>query len=224
MTDTLYQKYLNIQKFIIEYRKYDILDKFLDKDAFAKAILREHYVKCRCRDPRKQKNIDILLLKADNKYMKSTINFKKLISNLEKESQNIIIISKDPFSVYIKKLLQKLPNTINITNYQHKHFSVEIPKGPLCSKHTILTQSEVQQICSNELMIHPLGLPSILVSDPQCIWIGAEIGQVIRIESLSEITGKAIRYRMVVPSVDTTEQAEETTETVAPVDAEDIDI
>lgn len=215
MTDILYQKYLNIQKFITEYRKYTV-DGFLDQEKFNKQILTEHYVKCDCIDPKTQTKVYIFLFKKDSKYLKSTPNFKKLMMSLGKDEANVIIISKEPLSIYINKILPSLVN-LTIENYLHRHFVIEIPKGPLCSKHTILTKSEVQQLCLNELMIHPLGLPSILVTDPQCIWIGAKVGQVIKIEANSEITGKVIRYRLVVPTVDIADagESEEAVETVA---------
>ena len=81
----------------------------------------------------------------------------------------------------------------------HKIFAIEISKGPMCSKHTILSNNEVRTLCSRDLIIHPLSLPSISINDPQNIWIGGELGQVIKIESISEITGKTIRYRIVSP-------------------------
>ena len=76
---------------------------------------------------------------------------------------------------------------------------MEISEGPLCSKHTILSNAEVRSLCSRDLIIHPLSLPSISFTDPQNIWIGGELGQVIKIESISEITGKTIRYRLISP-------------------------
>jgi DNA-directed RNA polymerase subunit H (RpoH/RPB5) len=81
----------------------------------------------------------------------------------------------------------------------HKYFSIEISKGPLCSKHVILSNNEVKDLCSRELIIHPLSLPSISINDPQNIWIGGELGEVIKILSISEITGETIRYRIVSP-------------------------
>jgi DNA-directed RNA polymerase subunit H (RpoH/RPB5) len=219
MSDALYQIYLNIQKFITQYRKYDILDGNLANQVeFNKIILDEHYIKCNCLDPQTQKKVYVILLKRDSKYIKSTANFKKLMVGLGKEESDVIVISKEPLSIYVKKLLPKLSNLV-IYNYLHRHFAIEIPKGPLCSKHTILTQSEIEHLCSKELMIHPLGLPSILVTDPQCIWIGAKVGQVVKIEAFSEITGKTIRYRIVVPSVDIYDQAD-TSEAVEYVNIE----
>ena len=115
------------------------------------------------------------------------------------EPTDVIIISKTELSVYINKALSKY-NHIRIYNYMHKYFSIELAVGPLCSKHTILSNNEVKLLCSRDLIIHPLSLPSISINDPQNIWIGGELGQIVKIESISEITGKTIRYRIVSPN------------------------
>jgi DNA-directed RNA polymerase subunit H (RpoH/RPB5) len=205
MADILYQKYLNIQKFILDYRKYQVVGgKFLDQNTFNKSMLNDHYVKIECTNTEDKIKVYIILLKNDSKYLKSTPIFKKLMMSLGKNSAEVIIISKELLSIYIKKIIPKLKH-LTIQNYLHRHFSIEIPKGPLCSKHRILTSDEVSHLCSNDLMIHPLGLPTILINDPQCIWLGAKIGDTIEIESLSEISGKAVRYRIVRPAAEINE-------------------
>ncbi len=42
-------------------------------------------------------------------------------------------------------------------------------------------------------------LPKIFDEDSQCIWIGAESGDVVEIKMLSDIAGETIQYRVVVP-------------------------
>ena len=112
---------------------------------------------------------------------------------------DVIIISKNEVSVYIKKAFDLYRKTLTIYNYLHKIFAIELSKGPLCSPHKILSNNKVRILCSRDLMVHPLSLPSISVNDPQNIWIGGELGQVVEINSVSEITGKTDRYRIVSP-------------------------
>ena len=140
------------------------------------------------------------LMKSDSKYVKSTPNFKKLMDSLGNSVAEVFIITKVPLSIYINKVLHSF-GTLRISNYLHRHFSIEITRGPLCSKHTILSNEEVIKTCFQDLMIHPLSIPPIFISDPICLWIGAEIGQVVKIESYSENSGLAIRYRIVSPKV-----------------------
>ena len=185
------------------------------------------------------------MFKDSTKYTKTTPQFKRLMDKLPEDPADVIILSKELLSIYINKALIKY-NHLRFFNYLHKFFAIELAKGPLCSKHTILTNSEVRNLCSRELLIHPLSLPSISINDPQNIWMGGELGQIMKIESISEITGKTIRYRIISPDagkvsniqnagphthpteskIDDVEKLEETNDKVEPADkpSEYIDI
>jgi len=198
--EVLYEKYENIQKFITQYRKYNLVDdKFYDFKTFKKTIQIEQYIQHKCTNPKNNKTIYIYMFIKNSKYVKTTAQFKRLMDRLpENEPADVIIISKDELSIHINKALLKY-EYLRIFNYVHKYFSIELAKGPFCSKHTILTNNEVRTLCSRDLIIHPLGLPAVSINDPQNIWVGGELGDVIRIDSISEITGKTIRYRIVSP-------------------------
>ena len=196
--EILFNKYKNIQKFILEYRKYETNDTFHDFPSFKKIVQVEQFIKHTCNDVKNGRLVYIFIFIDNSKYIKTTNHFKRLIDKLPEEPADLILISKDELSIYITKALSKYPH-LRIFNYMHKIFVIEISKGPMCSKHTILSNNEVRTLCSRDLIIHPLSLPSISINDPQNIWIGGELGQVIKIESISEITGKTIRYRIVSP-------------------------
>lgn len=196
--DVLYEKYENIQKFIINYRKYNLVDQFIDFNTFKKSMQVDQYIKHTCIDEKRGFNVFILIFHEHSKYIKTTSQFKRLLDKLPNNPADLIIITKNDLSIYINKSFIKYPH-LTVYNYLHKYFAIELEKGPLCSKHTILTNNEVKNLCANELMIHPLSLPSIPINDPQNIWIGGTLGQVIKITSISEITGLTIRYRIVSP-------------------------
>jgi DNA-directed RNA polymerase subunit H (RpoH/RPB5) len=200
MAGSLHRKYLNIQIFIEQYRKFICPEPFLDRKQFKKNMQLEQYVKINCRNPKTGRPVYIYLMHSDSKYVNSTPNFKKLMDALGDNVADVIVITKAPLSIYINKVLHTFA-TLKIINYLHRHFSIEITKGPLCSTHTILSNEEVIKTCFQDLMIHPLSIPPIFITDPICLWIGAEIGQVVKIESYSENSGLAIRYRIVSPKV-----------------------
>jgi DNA-directed RNA polymerase subunit H (RpoH/RPB5) len=196
--EQLYEKYLNIQKFITEYRLYTLIDPFLDYNVFKKTIQIDQYIKHKCINKKKERPVYIYLFTSISKYIKTTPQFKRLMDKTSDEPADVIIISKSELSIYINKALIKYPH-LNVHNYLHKYFAIELSTGPLCSQHKVLSNSYVRTLCSRDLIIHPLSLPSIAINDPQNIWIGGELGQVIQINSISEITGKTIRYRIVAP-------------------------
>jgi DNA-directed RNA polymerase subunit H (RpoH/RPB5) len=196
--DQLYEKYLNIQKFITEYRKYTTKIKFSDFATFKKTMQMDQYILHKCVDTTLERDVFIYLFTGNSRFIKTTPQFKRIMDKTSDDPADVIIITKEPLSIYINKALVKYPH-LNVFNYLHVHFNIELSKGPLCSKHTILSTNEVRTLCSQDLVIHPLSLPSISINDPQNIWIGGKLGQVIKIESISEITGKSIRYRIVAP-------------------------
>jgi len=197
--EILYEKYQNIQKCITSYRKYIVKDSFHDFNTFKKMMQVDQYVHHKCENPVNNKTVYVYLFKDQSVYTKTTSQFKRLMDKISKDVADVIIISKNELSVYIKKSFDLYRETLTIYNYLHKIFAIELSKGPLCSPHRILSNSEVRTLCSKDLMVHPLSLPSISVNDAHNIWIGGTLGQVVEIESVSEITGKTNRYRIVSP-------------------------
>jgi DNA-directed RNA polymerase subunit H (RpoH/RPB5) len=196
--DNFFSIYKNIQLFITKYRKYEIIDKFYNFEDFKKKIQTDAYIIHTCIDPINQKKVYIYLLNGNNPYTKSTSKFKRLFNAIENDVVNVILITKQDISIYINKSINTYIN-LNVSRYLHKHFLLEMSKGPLCSKHSILSKKEVSRLCTQDLILHPLSLPSISILDPQNIWIGGELGQIVKIESYSEMVGTAIRYRIVSP-------------------------
>ena len=199
--ESLFEKYQNIQLFLEKYRGYTIVENspnFYNYDDFKNKMQISGYISHQLENKTvDNKLLDIYLLKHDSKYVKATVNFKKILDKYKQEDTNIIVFTKEPLSVHIKKAIKKYP-MLHVQNYLYKHFSIEINKGPLCSKHSILSPEEARRVCF-ELMTHGHKLPSISVDDPQNIWIGGNIDDIIKIESVSEITGTRILYRLVTP-------------------------
>lgn len=197
--EQLYEKYLNIQLFATKYRNYELIDEsFENYENFKNKMQIFEYVLHKFKNPKNPtRNIDLYLFKHDSKYISQTIMFKKILDRYNTE-QTIIMITKEELNVYRKKSIKQYKN-LSIKNYLHRHFIIEINKGPLCSKHTILTSEETRAVCY-DIMSHGHKLAAIFESDPQNIWIGGEVNDLIKIESFSEITGKSIRYRIVTPS------------------------
>ena len=197
--EQLYEKYTNIQLFATspKYRGYKLLDKeFYNYEEFKSKMQIISYIQHKFHDQRHQTDIDIYLFKHDSKYITSTTDFKKILDKYT--SASIIMITKEELNIYRRKSINQYPN-LNIKNYLHKHFIMEMNKGPLCSKHTVLSPEEVRRVCYS-LKVHAHKLPAISAADPQNIWIGGEINDLIKIEAYSEITGHSIHYRIVTPA------------------------
>jgi len=74
----------------------------------------------------------------------------------------------------------------------------DILSHELVPKFSILSKEEVEPL-RHSYGIRKENLPWIRRSDPVCKAIGAKPGNVLRIERDSEVAGKAVVYRYVVP-------------------------
>lgn len=137
------------------------------------------------------------------KHFTNTSNDQSInkIMMYEKNHIETMFITKKELSTYFIRNIQTENKKINLIvhNYLHKRFLLEITNGPLCGKHTVLTKQEARELCAEHLMTSKFKLPFILITDPQIIWCGAKIGDIVKIEINSELAGRSIRYRLVVP-------------------------
>jgi DNA-directed RNA polymerase subunit H (RpoH/RPB5) len=194
--EALYIKYANLQKFLATYRRYTVHEPFLKKAEFGEAIQSLSYVKHTATAPDGVPYI-VLLFRDESKYIKSSKVLRSFLQNIKVGPKHeIIVIVSKPLSAHIRNnVLAKSKTQIHV--YLHRLFIIELPKGPLCSPHTILTPAERDYLCNHDIWHHPEYLPIMSTDDPQAIWLGAKPGDVIKIESFSDITGRSIRYRYV---------------------------
>jgi DNA-directed RNA polymerase subunit H len=77
-------------------------------------------------------------------------------------------------------------------------FSLDVPRCQGVCPHEVVPAAEALKILAAE-RLGPRSLPQIKASDPVAVWIGAAPGQVVRVRPVSETTGEAVQYRLVVP-------------------------
>ena len=192
MTEVAFNRYNNILIFAQEWRKYKLQEKPLSVTSFRNNIQTDTFVLIKCIDT-KERNILIYLLDENSKYT-SVQELKKILNKIS-DFSIIILVSHN---TYNKKIFNQFPK-LNIYSYHYSTFDLVIPKGPLCCPHRILSREEVLKLCNHELQCTLNNLPKIFDDDKQCIWIGAESGDVIEIIMPSDISGETIQYRVTVP-------------------------
>lgn len=197
MVETQYKQYLNLLTFATEWRKYKLNIKPLNETEFRNEMQTEQYVRIDCLDPKRKKEVIIYLFDKNSKYIISSQDLKKLLKK-NKNPCNIILVTYKPLNTYCRKAIVSFKH-LSIVSYRHEIFDLVIPNGPLCYPHRIMSREEVLHLCNHELCCYLINLPKIFEEDPQCIWIGATIGDVVEIKMLSDISGEAIQYRVVVP-------------------------
>jgi len=149
-------------------------------------------------DVNDKRRILVYILSQGSKYSTRSVEFKKLLTKLPKNPNKnieVIIIVDNELTSNMKTIIKMHDeHSIEVINYNR--LKINITKSSLCYPHRILSEEEVKMVL-DDLSTVKAGLPKILMSDPQCIWLGAKPGDVIEIQRCSEATGTSIAYRAV---------------------------
>jgi DNA-directed RNA polymerase subunit H (RpoH/RPB5) len=197
MSESQFNQYNNVVTFATEWRKYKLKLKPLDSSAFRSEMQTTQYVRIECLDVKKKREVLIYLFDQNSKYVNKSQELKKILTKI-KNSCYVILITYAPLSSFIKKVINRQTH-LKVVTYRHEIFDLIVPNGPLCYPHRIMSREEVLHLCNNELNCYLTNLPKIFEEDPQCIWIGATVGDVVEIKMLSDISGETYQYRVVVP-------------------------
>jgi DNA-directed RNA polymerase subunit H len=76
---------------------------------------------------------------------------------------------------------------------------VDIMQHKFVPKHSILSEEEAKKVLKH-YNIKPMQLPKILVSDPCAQIIGAQVGNILKIERKSPTAEVSYAYRVVINS------------------------
>jgi DNA-directed RNA polymerase subunit H (RpoH/RPB5) len=196
MSDAQYVQYTNLHIFAKKWRGYKQVSTSMNKDEFRKDMQFNQYVKLDYTHPLNGRLIHIYLLAKNSKYSNSSQDLKILLAKV-RDPSDVILVVESEFNIYSKRKIA-LYKHLRVKTYLHDNFKLIIPNGPLCYPHRILSTEEVNQLLNNDLCCSLINLPKILLEDVQCIWIGAEVGDVIEINMMSDISGNSIVYKVVV--------------------------
>jgi DNA-directed RNA polymerase I, II, and III subunit RPABC1 len=158
----------------------------------------------------KNNNTRVLVkYRLDDKF-KNTGKLKKLVNNIYEyhklnENDTVIILVVNAILVKVNKLDNpafSFSEEFRIQNKFVQVFGLEnllinISKHSFVPKHIILTDDEVKDVC-DKYNIVPSNLHKILIQDPMARFIGLRPGQVVKINTISPITGITPSYRICV--------------------------
>lgn len=197
MSEAQYIQYQNLHIFAEKWRKYVHTGTMYTKKEFTTIMQSEENVLLKYVNTASSKQVLIFLLSVNSKYNNNSQNLRGLLARI-KEPTDVIIVSSEIFKTYSIRTISTF-ESLRVKTYLHENFDLIVPRGPLCYPHRILSFEETNHLLNKELCRRLIHLPKIYSEDVQCIWIGAEVGDVIEITQLSDITGKSIQYRVVIP-------------------------
>lgn len=114
-------------------------------------------------------------------------------------ARSVMLVSENKFKHFlvgeISSYRQSMPH-LHIEEARWDAFLFEIPKHNANCPHEIIEPAELEEYLTRT-HTDPV-FKKIRVTDPQAIWIGARVGDVIKIDMTSFSAGVAIDYRVVV--------------------------
>lgn len=154
----------------------------------------------------------IFILNINSSYAQSSQNFMKGLNRIpdfdnKERPQNldIIIISHNELNIHLTKKLElsifegsSEAGYIHIHPYKYLYFSSERPLHYLSMPQRILSKKEADTVLE-QLYTTKKNLPKIRKTDVIAVWLGAEIGNIIEVKMLSEISGIETKYLLVRP-------------------------
>lgn len=209
--------YQNVAAFY-KYRNLVSLDEELSQSEFAKKIQKDKYVLLSAVSTEHTNDIQTITKYMENYNEKSSIkdirvfnilliypgtdceskraNMMKFVNHVRYPKADIMIITSTKISNSVIKGLNALSHS-----KEHKHHTFcaftynlltsIIPEYELAPQYEILNEAESSKFDSDTL-------PKVFETDPQMVWIGATVGQIIKFTYLSETTIYVIGYCVVV--------------------------
>ncbi len=208
----LYSIYKNIHSFY-EYRNMHAMDPIMEQDKFIKDIQKNKCIimtsvpnvdKQKLDNAENMKVLVILLVYPGTECENKKANMTKLISKITSAFADVIIITPVKISAGVSKGLK----TMNVNtkkayrsyrSFTYTLFNSVLPEHDLVPKYEILNDEQIDVL--KEWNIDPDTLPKIFENDPQMVWAGAQVGDVVKFTYLSENTIEAIGYCKVIQNI-----------------------
>lgn len=183
------------------YRKIDISKSpVLTKDELIKNMQFDNYVKLTGVHEETKNKIVIAILgrneKGTNEIISITEKFRLFINSIKEQEAEILIIAPAHFQTHVLNFIFESKLDKRIHRYLYDHFKIVIPLAPGSSRHTILSAEESRA----EIELHSLNqkeMKPIFMTDPQIIWLGAQPGDIVRIERYNQSSGIGTDVRRV---------------------------
>ena len=124
----------------------------------------------------------------------------KMLNRINYEAVDVLIITSIKVSTGISKSLYSMSTKKrSFRSFTYTLFNSILPEHELVPKYEILSKSQITQL--KDCLINPDMLPSVFENDPQMIWLGARVGDIVKFVYPSEITIESIGYCKIVPNM-----------------------
>ncbi len=202
----LYNIYRNIHAFY-DYRKLSSLVPVMKQDEFIKSIQLNKYVILPSvpKDNKDARVLVLLLIYPGTECENKRANMKKFVDKIDYPFAEVMTITKVKVSAGVMGGLKlwelDTPKAYrSFKSFTYPLFNCIIPEYNQAPKYSILTDEDVDML-DKQAMMNKENLPKIFEHDPQMVWLGARVGNVVRIIRLSDNIMEDPYYRLVIPSL-----------------------
>ena len=171
-----------------------------EKSDFIKTLQFYDYVKIKAvrSGEKKKKETMYVFLVSDMSLVSRSVDFKKMLNVISEKETHLVIVSKKGIKTPVKKFLSKYTSKkLYVKDLLYENFKIDIRKNIMVPKHILCTPSETKAILHHEKLTSTSQLPKIRISDPQVLWVGGAVGDVIKIVRYGK-RGEVPYYRVVV--------------------------
>ena len=135
---------------------------------------------------------------GDGKFGSKSAEFKKILNVIREKKVHLITISRGGIKTTVKKFLLKYSKKkLIFKDLCFNNFKIDPRKNVMVPKHTLCTKEEMKRVMHDNRITDSAQFPRIHRSDPQVLWTGGEVGELIKIERPS-VTGIVLYYRIIV--------------------------
>lgn len=186
-------EYLNI----IKFQPLDDEEgkKRKDKGDFIKTLQFYSYVKIKAVNA--AGDIMYVFLLSDNSFVTKSMEFKKLLNTIPERVVQLVIISSEGIKTPVKKFLTKYDKKkLSIKDLRYDHFKIDPRKNSLVPLHRLCTDDETRKVMQDNKVDNLSMFPIIRKSDPQVLWSGGNVGQLVKIIRHT-VVGEVLYYRVI---------------------------
>ncbi len=217
----LYMIYSNIHSFY-EYRNLYPLSPMKEQESFIKMIQKDKYMilpsvpkkyietsdgqidKQKLENAENMRLVVILLVYPGTECENKQANMIKIINKITYNFTEVLVITPIKISAGVSKKLKSLSVDTDKSyklykSFTYTLFNTVLPNHILVPKYEILNEEQIDEL--KKWYIDPNTLPKILENDPQMVWLGAKVGDVIKFTLPSEITIESVQYCIVIHNI-----------------------
>jgi len=138
-----------------------------------------------------------IFLAVDEKYTSRSAECVRLLNMVEEKEARVIIVGRNDIKPSVKKAIHKYTKKkIDVFTYTFTPFKVDPRQCSMVPVHKLCTDEETKQILlDNHISLNQL--PKIKKADPQVIWVGGSVGQVVKIIR-NNVTSMDVYYRVII--------------------------